>query len=52
MEKVHIVFNRNWFPKNERLFKVRPLRVQAVAYTVKVAVSKKWCKIDTLILKR
>ena len=31
--KISMVFNRNCFPKNERLFKVRRLKV---TYTVKV----------------
>jgi len=38
------------FSENERLFKVSPPPLQAVTYTVKVVVSKKWCKIDTLLL--
>ena len=40
------------FQKMKDFSRLGPLHVQAVAYTVKVAVSKKWCKIDTLILKR
>ena len=36
------------FSENERFRKVRP--PQAVAYTVKVLVSKKWHEMDTLLL--
>ena len=50
--KISVVFNRNCFSENERLFKVSPLPLQAVTYTVKVVglFSKKWCKRDTLLL--
>ena len=36
------------FSENERFRKIRP--PQAVAYTVKVLVSKKWHEMDTLLL--
>jgi len=49
-EKVYVsvVFNRNCFPKMTDFSRLDAL--QAVTYTVKVAVSKKWHAIDTLLL--
>ena len=47
--KVSMVFNRNCFPKMKDFSRLGDL--QAVTYTVKVVVSKKWCKIDTLLLQ-
>jgi len=49
-EKVYVsvVFNRNCFPKLKDFSRLDAL--QAVTYTVKVAVSKKWHAIDTLLL--
>jgi len=44
-----MVFNRNRFLKMIDFLRLGPLK--AVTYTVKVVVSKKWCKIDTLILQ-
>jgi len=48
--KVYVVFNRNCLQKMKDFSRLDPL--QAVTYTVKVevVVSKKWCKIDTLLL--
>ena len=46
--KVYVFFNRNCFPKMTDFSRFGPL--QAVMYIVKVVVSKKWCKIDTLLL--
>jgi len=43
--KVSTVFNRNCFPKMTDFS-----RLQAVTYTVKVVVSKKWREIDILLL--
>ena len=43
-----MVFNRNCFPKMTDFLRLDAL--QAVTYTVKVVVSKKWHKIDTLLL--
>ena len=43
-----VVFNRNLFSKMKDFSRLGPL--QAVTYTAKVVVSKKWCKIDTLLL--
>jgi len=47
-KKVSVFFNRNGFPKMKNFSRLRSL--QAVTYTVKLIVSKKWCKIDTLLL--
>jgi len=46
--KVSVVFNRNCFPKITDFTRLGDL--QAVTYTVKMVVSKKWCEIDTLLL--
>ena len=46
--KVSMVFNRNCFPKMTDFLRLGAL--QAVMYTVKVVVSKKWHEIDTLLL--
>jgi len=48
--KVYVVFNRNCLQKMKDFSRLDTL--QAVTYTVKVevVVSKKWCKIDTLLL--
>jgi len=46
--KVSELYNRNCFPKMKDFSRLRPL--QTVTYTVKVVVSKKVCKIDTLLL--
>jgi len=46
--KISVVFNRNCFPKMKHFSRLGFL--QAVTYTAKVVVSKKWCKIDTLSL--
>jgi len=46
-EKVSVIFNRNCFPKNERLLRLGPL--QAVMYTVKLEFKKRR-EIDTLLL--
>jgi len=43
-----MVFNHNCFPKVKDFSRLGAL--QAVAYTVKVVVSKKWREIDTLLL--
>jgi len=43
-----VFFNRNCFPKMTDFSRFGPL--QAVMYIVKVVVSKKWCKIDTMLL--
>jgi len=45
---VSVVFNRNCFPKMKDFLRLGSL--QAVTYTVKVVVWKRWCKIDTLLL--
>ena len=47
--KVYRVCNRDCFLKMKDFLRLGPLR--AVTHTVKVVVSKKWCKIDTLILQ-
>jgi len=47
--KVSMVFNRNCFSKMKDFSRLDAL--QAVKYTVKVVVSKKWCEIDTLLLQ-
>ena len=46
--EVSVVFNRNCFPKLTDVSRLGPL--QAVMYTVKLVVSKKWHEIDTLLL--
>jgi len=46
--KVSMVFNRNGFPKMTDFLRLGAL--QAVMYTVKVVVSKKWREIDALLL--
>jgi len=46
--KVSTVFNLNCFPKVKDFSRLGAL--QAVTHTVKVAVSKKWREIDTLLL--
>ena len=46
--KVSMVFNRNCLPKMKDFSRLGAL--QAVMYTVKVVVSKKWHEIDTLLL--
>ena len=46
--KVSMVFNRNCFPKMTDFSWLGAL--QAVTYTLKVVVSKKWHEIDTLLL--
>ena len=45
-----MVFNRNCFPKMTYFSRLGIL--QAVMYTVKVVVSKKWREIDTLSLHK
>ena len=45
--KVSVVVNCNCFLKMKDFSRLGAL--QAVTYTVKVVVSKKWCKIDTLL---
>jgi len=45
---VCVVFICNCFPKMKDFSKLGTL--QAVTYTVKVEVARKWCKIDTLFL--
>jgi len=47
--KVYVVDNRNCFQKTKKKFKVRP-RLLVVTYTEKVAISKKWRGLDTLLL--
>jgi len=46
--KVSMVLNRNCFPKMTDFLRLGAL--QAVTYTLKVVVSKKWREIDTLLL--
>ena len=46
--KVSMVFNLNSFPKMTDISMLGAL--QAVTFTVKVVVSKKWREIDTLLL--
>jgi len=46
--EVSVVFNRNCFPKLKDFSRLGPL--QAVMYTVKLVVSKKWHEIDTLLV--
>ena len=46
--KVSIVFNRNCFPKVTDFSRLGAL--QAVTYTVKVVLSKKWREIDILLI--
>ena len=46
--KVSTVFNRICFPKMTDFSWLGTL--QAVTYFVKVVVSKKWCKINTLLI--
>ena len=43
-----MVFNRKLFSKNDDFSRLGAL--QAITYTVKVVVSKKWSEIDTLLL--
>jgi len=43
-----MVFNRNYFPKMTDFSRLGAL--QAVTYTLKVVVSKKWRELDTLLL--
>jgi len=45
-----MVVNCNCFLKMKDFSRLAPT-LQAVMYTVKVVVSTKWCKIDTLILQ-
>jgi len=45
---VFVVFNRDSFPQMMDFSRLGP--IQAVTYTVKVAVSRKCCNIDTLLL--
>jgi len=47
--KVSMVFTRNCFPKMTDFSRLGAL--QAVTYTLKVVVSKKWHETDTLLLK-
>jgi len=46
--KVSVVFNRNCFPEITDFSRFGTL--QAVTFTLKVVVSKKWREIDTLLL--
>jgi len=46
--KVSMVFNCKCFLKMNDFSRLGPL--QAVTYTVKMAVSKKWCEIDTSLV--
>jgi len=46
--KVSVVYNHNCFPKMKHFSRL--VSQQAVTCTVKVVLSKKWCKIDTLLL--
>jgi len=46
--KVYTVFNRNCFPKMTDFSSLGAL--QAVTYTVKVVLSKKWRETNTLLL--
>jgi len=46
--KLSVVFNRNCFPKMKDYSRLRPIK--AVTYTESVAVSKKLCRIHTLLL--
>ena len=46
--KVYVVFNCNCFSKMKDFSRLGAL--EAVTYTVKVVVSKKWREIDTLLL--
>jgi len=46
-----VVFNRNCFSENERHSRVQPPPLEAVTYTVKLVVLKKWCKIDMMLLR-
>jgi len=48
MDEKFMVFNRNWFAKMTDFLRLGAL--QAVTYTVKVVVSKKWRETDTLLL--
>jgi len=48
--KVSIVFNRNCFPKMKDFSRLGDLQVCSHIHR-KVVVSKKWCKIDTLLLQ-
>jgi len=43
-----MVFNRNFFSKNDDFSRLGAL--QAITYTLKEVVSKKWHQIDTLLL--
>ena len=45
--KVSIVFSRDCFPKMTDFSRLDA--IQAVTYTVKVVVSKKWHDLDTLL---
>jgi len=45
--KVSMVFNRNCYPKWQTFQLLGAL--QAVTYTLKVVISKKWREIDTLL---
>jgi len=47
-----VVFNRNCFPKMKDYSRLRPPSpIKAVTYTLNagVGLSKKWCRIDTLL---
>jgi len=46
--KVYMIFNHNCFPKMKYFSGLGDL--QAVMYTAKVVVSKKWCEIVMLLL--
>jgi len=49
--KVSAVFSRHCFPKMKDFSRFcPPPPLQAVTYTVKVVVTKKWCNTDTLLL--
>jgi len=48
--KVSVVCNHNCFPQITDFSRLSDL--QAVTYTLKVVVSRKWREIDTLLLKR
>jgi len=46
--KISMVFSRNCFPKMTDFSRLGAL--QAVTYTLKVVVAKKWRELDTLLL--
>jgi len=48
---IRVVFNRNCFPKIKHFSRLAPAPSTGSHVHRKVAVSKKWCRMDTLLLR-